>query len=425
MYKEKVLLFIKQLNFYHIIYIFMMFVYGFFSTPTPNHIGTPEIIILILLVILIYKNFLKFIKDLFNKKSIVIPKYISIPLILYFIVFLTFYGLVVKENNLSDYIRDFIPFLYFLLPLFLSYFIIKNPKQWIFVLSFGLLISGIGFMFQFYLDPTVKLNQIGFQFMLGQNKDNPWQEPSSVFAFSFFAGTTVYFLLKKSFFKFCFFGAIYLFFLLVYITTISRAPIGLSLITMIYVAWFVVPNHYKNKRLIKFFIIFLIILFILFLYINNVELIKHAFNLLLKKTEHAGILNNRNIEILAVINNIHDIPSLIFGDGWGGLIANPIGNGAMWRFVHNMIFYYIFKTGVLGLLIILIYLYWLLRSVVFIKEINKLKFFYSITFVALFSPLIVAGVLEASYKSLTFGIVMSIFLAYYYFLKKVYYAKTK
>jgi len=397
------------------IFLLIMFIYGFFSTPTPDRMGIPEIIMLVLLIIMFGNNAEKLVKDTISS-VINFRKIIIFLFAFYFVFFCSFWGLTINQNTPSNFIRDFIPFIYLCIPILMHYDIKRKPNDWLSTLIIGMIIAGIGFIWQFYIDPSVKLQKIlTFHQIYGSNRDYPWQDSVSIFAFSFFAGMSTYYLFKKRFINFFVFFLFYVFFLLVYAVTISRAPIVLSFVTMLIVLWFVIPYKSRNKWQKRLSIIILIILFSFPIMHLLFPVVSNIFKLVIEKTQRVGITNARITEIKAVINNITCLSKLFLGEGWGGLISNPIGGGAKWRFVHNMIFYFLFKTGFLGILLIVIYIGWILRPIKNIKFfLKKLDTSYAISFIALFPPLIVSGALEPSFKSLSFGVLLSTFLAFYY-----------
>lgn len=75
-----------------------------------------------------------------------------------------------------------------------------------------------------------------------------------------------------------------------------------------------------------------------------------ALALLINKTAATG-WNARDRELGAVLEAISgSVPDLLFGAGWGALIANPAVGNLRVSFTHSLVTYLLFKTGLTGVL---------------------------------------------------------------------------
>jgi hypothetical protein len=63
------------------------------------------------------------------------------------------------------------------------------------------------------------------------------------------------------------------------------------------------------------------------------------------------------------------IDRLLFGSGLGGVISSPVSGGDEWRFVHNMFAYYLFKTGLFGLIFYSFFFLLCYKTLIFIVKL--------------------------------------------------------
>jgi hypothetical protein len=127
-------------------------------------------------------------------------------------------------------------------------------------------------------------------------------------------------------------------------------------------------------------------------------------DLLADKTGAVG-LNSRGAELSAVMGALTDSPlALLLGQGWGGLLSNPaVGNWQV-SYTHSALTYLLFKGGLLGLLVGLIYAGSLVRAI-----LPGLTSRMDIACAAI--PPILSGLLmHTSYKFLCFSICITLLL---------------
>lgn len=383
-------------------------IYGFLSTSSPDKVGLPEVAIGVLLIYLVGLRSASTLVLLMDRRGS--PPYIKL-LAAFLLIAPTVVGLIFYQNEFGNYIRDIIPAIYIFLPVFLYDRVRKNPVVWVKTLAAGLFISGIGFTIQYFLDPSVAMKDLVASQVHGSNRDNPWQDSAAIFAFTFSLAASIYYLrLGKYMYSFVFLG-VYGAMLVMYLSTVSRAPIGLSIAVNLITLFFA----YRSAR-VKGYIAFVIASIIAFVFIlifsfQFDNLLSQGFSLLLEKTESSGFLNSRDIEMIAVFKNASNPVSFLVGEGWGGLLSNPIGGGTKWRFVHNSFGYYFFKTGIIGLIGYLFYLLWCLRVFRNFFSITANGNFLSILLISSIPPLAISLLLEASYKSISSGVLLTMLLA--------------
>lgn len=126
-----------------------------------------------------------------------------------------------------------------------------------------------------------------------------------------------------------------------------------------------------------------------------------ALGMVVVKSEQVG-LNERANEAAAVLEQIGRSPlSLLIGDGWGTLIANPAVGGWRVAYTHSFPSYLLLKTGILGLLLMLCWLATLLPAALrLIRRDPPLA-------LAALPPLAGGLLFHTSFKYLCFGLLLT------------------
>lgn len=121
---------------------------------------------------------------------------------------------------------------------------------------------------------------------------------------------------------------------------------------------------------------------------------------LARKTEMVGF-NMRAQEARAVLDALGASPSaVLFGRGWGASVASPAVGGMTVNFTHSLITTYWLKTGLAGLCLALGYLAALGAA------LPRLIFRNPVLGLALAAPFLIDILLYASFKSLDFGLIL-------------------
>ncbi len=380
-------------------------VYGFFSTPTPEKVGWAELVIAAALLALVVRPSLLALFDFATTRSV--PNIVKLAFF-YLLIAPTVTGMIFRQNDPADFIRDFIPLLYFFLPVFLFPMIKRYPERAVKWVTAGLAIAGFGLMLQFLMDPTVDIAQIGIQQVIGENRDNPFQDPTAVFFCALSGSVAVWSLIERKWLLFMAASIGLLLCLAIYVGTVTRAPIGLTLFIML-LTYMAMAKRPWNR--VWWATVGLITIVLVLFGLLNSEVIHLAWQMISAKTEASGVLNARDQEALAVLENINDVPILLFGEGWGGLLQNPIFGGAGVRFVHNMFFYFLFKTGIIGFIAFVLYFVWCLRVLFSWYPLLRQRDEAFLVLLASLPPLVVGGILEPMFKALSFGLLLSLFVA--------------
>ncbi len=127
-----------------------------------------------------------------------------------------------------------------------------------------------------------------------------------------------------------------------------------------------------------------------------------AFELIMAKSQQVG-WNERFNEANAVLVQIdRSVTSLLLGDGWGALVANPAVGGWRVSYTHSFASYLLLKTGVLGTLAMLCWLASLTpAAITLVRRDLPLA-------LALLPPLLGGLLLHTSFKYLCFGLLLTL-----------------
>ena len=122
------------------------------------------------------------------------------------------------------------------------------------------------------------------------------------------------------------------------------------------------------------------------------------------KTSKVG-LNMRYQEAMAVWSVVSYNPfSLLFGLGWGAEFSSPAVGMLNVGYTHSLLTYIFLKAGLIALGLTLFYLFFIFQKAI------KLIFVNSVWGNALIWPLVIPVILYASYKSLDFGLIMTLII---------------
>ncbi len=126
-----------------------------------------------------------------------------------------------------------------------------------------------------------------------------------------------------------------------------------------------------------------------------------ALGMVVVKSEQVGV-NERANEAAAVLEQIGRSPiSLLIGDGWGTLVANPAVGGWRVSYTHSFASYLLLKTGIFGLLLMLCWLATLLPA-----ALRLIRRDPALALAAL--PPLAGGLLaHTSFKYLCFGLLLT------------------
>jgi len=377
--------------------------FSFFSFPWPKTVQLPEISILFLLIVLIVV--------LFNGVFLYYKNFENPFFLLYFWLFfqLAFVGLF--SNNFIDLIRDFIAYLYLLIPLFI-YLNLKGDQKFFFdvtlvtfLIVFALegLVLSLRSMWPYFLSSNFDIKLV-YQSHLMPHRDYLFLAPSILFGSLFFLYYSFKYLkLKKISFS--------LLLLLVSIVTIMapfvavmRIPVFLYLVGFFAFAYL----FFRIKGLV---IIFVLIVSVASFYLNDVFAI---FEALINKQIEVGS-NGKLDEFIFIVDflNSGSILHLFFGTGFGGVYYSPILLTEV-RFSHNIFSYFLLKGGLFSFVIVATwYLLIVLKSFqyIYLSFVGKdfLGFGVVVSFIFTF---LAATLFQPGYKTLDFSLLLVVFVLF-------------
>lgn len=123
------------------------------------------------------------------------------------------------------------------------------------------------------------------------------------------------------------------------------------------------------------------------------------------KTSQVG-LNMRLQELNAVWQQALSQPIYIFiGQGWGATFASPAVGNLNVSYTHSLLSYMFLKTGLLGLFLCLVYLYFIFEKLFRLYSIDGVKGN------ALIWPFMIPIFLYASHKSFDYGVLLTLILS--------------
>jgi hypothetical protein len=131
--------------------------------------------------------------------------------------------------------------------------------------------------------------------------------------------------------------------------------------------------------------------------------------LLLDKHQMVGS-NGKAAEWQAVISTISASPqTLLLGLGWGGTFDNPVYREET-RFTHSIVSFYLLKSGVAGVCMLLLMVGLLLRFAKRIGGKEPWDITRLILLVSCLPPLFIGLMLQPTYKMLSYGLILALFL---------------
>lgn len=368
-------------------------VYGGLSSPTPDNPSGVEAFILVLFLMVLgggsgYQSLLNF--SLIAKKS----KWELALLALFF------YGvsipvvMAIYHNGAAPIIvRDLVGFVFLCLPLFVLPFILKHEKR------YSIFLGCVLFVGLFF---AIRVLFLDFSF-LSKREELLYLANSPLVLFS-----TLYFVS----------------FVLCRLKKILNLKNFLVIVGAILISILPMAAMYIDFQRASFLAIGLVVLSIF-----GLGVIKSPIQMLWPAVIVAGIgvifspqlmdiiesvsvktsqvgLNMRYQEWQAVWQMALESPlSLLLGHGWGAHFTSPAVGGLNVSYTHSLLTYMLLKTGLVGLGLTLIYLFFIFEKAVRLVFIEPLKGN------ALIWPFIIPILLYASYKSLDYGIVLTLILA--------------
>jgi len=384
-----------------IVFWIMILIYSLFSSMMPPSFGIAELIVGILLVYLAVNRGTAHLVTQINPSDQAPP----FPVRLSFVVLLItpLFTAAITQNEIRDILRDILPLMFFFVPILFYSRLQQFPIIWVWNFSYALAFVGLVMSIRHFSGAENAIADLGSVLILG-GKVSLAHDPAVLFSAIFLAGIGVHKLFKGNLLT----ASVYLLLSGIPIAAIfavaARAPFGLLVIALLVIVYFNATANTTVKLLSPLVVMCLVSVVF---YIAG-DTIERSYELMLLKQQNYGI-SSRDLEFMAVIDNITDPFLLLFGEGWGGLISNPIGG--IWSFVHNIGAYFLFKSGITGLVMLLVYLFWVAKCC--LLAVKKSNNDILVILIAAVPPILVNGLLEVGYKTLTFGLLLALIVSIY------------
>lgn len=384
-----------------------LLVYGCFSDPTPDDPGMAEMLIGALLVALALRDTLRLLGGELLFRHPAIPSYVLLS-IAYLIIVVSIVGLLVRGNAFSDFVRDFIPLLFMFFPLFIWRDIREHPEIWSAALLWGIVLSGILLGARFLEEGTQTSTE--YYLILSEHYLN--QDPSVLFAATFLILAS---FVAASLHRYYYAAAALLAGSIAY----SSVIFGVMRLQIIMVAGSVAIlagiGFLRGKRWLGVSILTMVSAMLVVDGMGDSPgLMESVLFAIQSKSDLAGLVNQRDIEMSEVLNQVFSTPDyLLAGAGWGAKIFTSSMGGEV-RFLHNLAPYILWKGGLLGLVALIAYFLWIYQrssGYILAALCGRLSFLDLAIVLGILNSLLVYTFVEPGYKMLTYGGVLALLLA--------------
>lgn len=365
--------------------IVALMLYGAFGSPTPQSFGVVEAAIGLLLLLAVHPGRVMRIFELRSPQRwphfglILLAYGMTIPLI----------GGVMRGNPPTLILRDMIPFLFLLLPLFLIH--LDHRARGLVAAA----VAGVGVLFSVRIVGPALLH-LNIPASGGADPLYLSIAPTVLFAAVLLAGMGFYVLYRRCSLVSAVQAALLLALsglpLATMAMTLQRASIGLFAVSM--AALLVIAVIRAPVRALAPALVAAGLALLFFpMWGDVVAMLAHKHSLV------GG--NMRLQEAAAVFDAVdHSLLGALLGNGWGAQVESPAVGGVMVNFTHNLMTTYWLKAGVVGVLLLLVYLFTLARPLLAVIRGNP------VMVLALAAPLSIDCLFYASFKSLDFGLIL-------------------
>ena len=361
--------------------------YAGFGSPTPDHIGLAEGLIAITLLLSIRIKHGK----AHDYVMATLLYGLSVPTVM----------AVINGHALSDMVRDIVPFLFLFVPFFYGW-IAREYAQDIVIC---IVVIGIAFSIRtlwVYQDIVLTPSLWG----QGAPRDLLYlaNSPEVLFSALFCIGKAIYYGIIQ-----CQTRTALGFLLVVPIPLIAMALMmqraGMGAVVAELLVWGFLLLYYCPKKTGGLFVLLVTIGMAAWPVLGDV------IRAMMQKNAVVG-LNSRGQEWQAVCDILtHDMPTFLFGEGWGGRLENPAVGGLSVNYTHSFLSSLLLKTGFLGTFICvmggIVPLFYAIKT-----RISRFTMEDMVLFLAVIPPFLISATLYASYKSLGFGLILLIFFIF-------------
>lgn len=373
--------------------IVLFFFYGVIGRAIPAGFGLYEVISGSVLLIIIGSAVFDGYAD-FNVQPPIFPA-------LLLSVYPSFIGLAVSGNIFTNFIRDIIPLGFLFLPIILWRNIISAPRVWRRVFEELFCFSGMGLAARHLFGAGAAFQDVAISDEVPLN-----QCPTVIFA-------AIYSLLRGISRGDVFVVRLYRLIVgIVCLASLSASVFRAQIFIVIFsvVIGIVFASSFRQiVRTVVFAFVSLVVVFLLGVDVEGP--VRWTLEMMGAKTEATGgLANSRDAEANSILTQAFENPlALLLGQGWGSVMYLQTANDYV-RFAHNSLMYFIWKSGFIGLGLI-IYYYFSLARFDYTGRARVLFVANSPTMLGLASAGLIFGVVEMGYKMLSFGFLLCLMLA--------------
>lgn len=365
--------------------ILALALYGAFGSPTPQSFGVVEGAIGLLLLFAVHPG--RVIR-IFELRSPQRWPHFGLILLAYGMTIPLLCG-VMRGNPPTLILRDMIPFLFLLLPLFLIHF--DHRARGLIAMA----VAGVGVLFSLRI---VGLPLLHLNMPVSGGADPLYLSiaPTVLFAAVLLAGMGGYVLYRRCSLVSAIQAGVLLALsglpLAAMAMTLQRASIGLFVVS-IFVLLVIAVMRAPLRAFAPALVAGALALVFFPMWGDVAAMLVH---------KHALVGSNMRVqEAAAVFAAVdHSLLGALFGNGWGAQVESPAVGGLMVNFTHNLMTTYWLKAGVAGVVLLLVYLFTLARPLLAVIRANP------VMVLALGAPLVIDCLFYASFKSLDFGLIL-------------------
>ncbi|MAH04468.1 MAG: hypothetical protein CL561_02805 [Alphaproteobacteria bacterium] len=371
-----------------------MLLYGALGQPTPDQLGITEIVIALLLIagagaqgasnlfILTPRQHVFARPAWFNAGQLFALYGLTVPLLI----------AVFGGADIGEAARDIIAFAFILLPL-LYWHLFREARGFRRLFFLSVLFIGLAFSLRIFLPllfPSLGISSAAALYLT--------ITPAVLFAALYFLAAAYlqiswrYGYMLRHICWGVIFVALALFPICAVAFALQRASVAAVLIFAVF--GFIYVLLYRPETVWRLAFLLALLVLALFPYIQDI--------LLRLETKHLHVgFNSRGMELKTVIDlGLSHWGVFLFGHGWGALFENPAVGNMKVGYTHNVFSYYFFKTGALGLVLLIGFWLSVMQQNLRLIRINPPLG------MALFLPLMISSFFYASHKAFSYGVLI-------------------
>lgn len=362
----------------HLALIVAAFVYGLSGSPTPQGFSWVEVVVGLCLLGAIGPG--RVLQTLIRKPDS--SWVLAGQALFYYGMAVPLIGGLLAGNDPGLMLRDMIPFLFLLLPLFMTDW--RGDDSGRKIALAVVVFIGAAFSARVLWD--------------GPDFDPLYLSivPTVIFAAIFLSGLSGQVLFRSVSFRSSVLAVVLAMLALLPLAamsmTMQRASLGLTVLALVFLC---VLAFWRNP--VRAAGPILLVMGVLIFFGPAIGVV---YDGLLQKQAMVGT-NMRLQEAAAVFDATgNSIWQVLFGKGWGATIASPAVGGVTVNYTHSLLTSFFLKTGLAGVFLLVFYLYGLCAPLVRLLWKNPLLA------VALAVPVVIDVIFYASFKSLDFGLIL-------------------